>query len=139
MATTLNTANDLVTLKPRNRGVDTPANIVAFLIRLQVATKMFHWQTRSYAAHTATGKLYDEIVERTDSIIETYMGTYGRIRMPSNVTVPVPNMTTKSMKSMLRDGMTYLSTRMPTDSHIATERDELLKAMATTLYLISMR
>lgn len=122
----------------RNVGANSGANIVAFLFQLQVSTKMFHWQTRSYAAHVASGDLYDEIVRLTDEIIEEYMGTYGRPRMPSSSGILVPNMTTSSMKTLLKQGMQYLSTRMPSDTHILNLRDELLGVMAKVLYLLTL-
>ena len=52
------------------------SRLVLFLIQLQVCVRMFHWQTRSYAEHTAAGGLFDKIVQLTDSIIERYMGVW---------------------------------------------------------------
>lgn len=48
--------------------------LISMLFQLQVAVKLFHWQTHSYAAHVETGKLFDNIVELTDEIIEQYIG-----------------------------------------------------------------
>lgn len=139
----LNTTNNLVTLKPNAKpnaaGPDTPANIVKFLFRLQLATKLFHWQTRSFAAHKASGELYDQISKLTDEIVEAYMGTYGnRVRLPGPTAITLTNMTAASMRTLLRDGIKYLMQRMPADSHIAALRDELVDAMATAMYLLTM-
>jgi hypothetical protein len=117
---------------------DTGANIVLYLFRLQLATKMFHWQTTSYAAHAATDKLFASIVSLTDEIIEQYMGVYGRPRMPAGAAVPVPNMTPAAMAATLRDGIAYLRTRLPNDSHIQNVRDELTGAMAQAQFLLTM-
>lgn len=128
-------------LNNRNRNRNAPnseANIVLFLFRLQLATKMFHWQTSSFAAHMAADKLFGSITELTDSIIEQYMGVYGRPRMPANASVPVPNMTAAAMEKMLREGITYLRARMPRDSHLQNLRDELTGAMAKALYLLTL-
>lgn len=121
-----------------NNSVNSASNIVKFLFTLQIAVKMFHWQTRSYAVHIETGQLFGKIVDLTDDIIEQYMGVYGRPRMNSNASITIPNMTKSAMVSMLRDGMTYLSRRMPRDTHIQNLRDELAGAMAKALYLLTM-
>ena len=55
------------------RPVRTPASgpeLVTVLFQLQLAVKLFHWQTRDYAAHVESGKLFDNIIELTDEIIE---------------------------------------------------------------------
>ena len=121
-----------------NNSVNSSSNLISFLFRLQVSTKMFHWQTRSYAVHVATDKLFDDVIRLTDDIIEQYMGLYGRPRMSANVTVPVTNMTKGSMTRLLRDGIAYLSTRLPKDQHIQSLRDDLTGAMAKVLYLLTM-
>lgn len=36
-----------------------------------------HWNTKSYAAHSALGDLYDAIVDATDAIVENYQGEFG--------------------------------------------------------------
>lgn len=131
-----NTANSANSTSANS--ANSASNIIAYLFKLQVATKMFHWQTTSYAAHVDTGALYDKIVDLTDEIIEQYMGVYGRPTMTANASVSVPNMTRAQMMSMLRDGIRYLTTRMPRDSHIQNLRDELTGAMAQALYLLTM-
>lgn len=118
---------------------NTGAGLVAFLFRLQIGVKMSHWQTRSYAAHMDTGALFDSIVKLTDEIIEQYMGVYGRPRMPASASVPVPNMTKSATVALLREGITYLRTRMPPDPNLRNLADELAGEMAKALYLMTMR
>ena len=36
-----------------------------------------HWNTSSYASHSALGDLYDGIVSATDDIVENYQGEFG--------------------------------------------------------------
>lgn len=38
-----------------------------------------HLKTRSYAAHKALGKFYDEIVDLADSFAETYQGRFNKL------------------------------------------------------------
>ena len=48
--------------------------LLSFLDQL----KIYHWQTRSYAEHKALGKAYDAISGLTDTLVETYLGKYGK-------------------------------------------------------------
>jgi hypothetical protein len=36
-----------------------------------------HWNTNSFAAHSALGDLYDSIVDEVDNLVETYQGEFG--------------------------------------------------------------
>jgi hypothetical protein len=38
-----------------------------------------HWDTKSYASHMALGDLYDEIVEATDELVETFIGEFKKV------------------------------------------------------------
>ncbi len=120
-------------------GPNSASNIVSFLLQLQIGVKMFHWQTRSYAAHAEAGRLFDKIIALTDEIVEQYMGVYGRPRMAADAAVAVPNMTKAAMQEALRAGIEYLGRRMPPDAHIRNLCDELAGEMAKALYLLTMR
>lgn len=115
------------------------ADLVSFLFGLQIAIKMFHWQTDSYAAHVESGALFGKIVDLTDEFIEQYMGIYGRPRMPAKASAPIANMTPTAMQKTLRDGIAYLKTRVPADNHLQNVRDELSGEMAKALYLLTMK
>ena len=114
------------------------ANLVSFLFGLQIATKMFHWQTRSYAAHTEVGALHDRIVALADELMEQFIGVYGRPRMTSNSAIQIPNMTKPAMLATLRDGISFLSSRVPPDPHLQNIRDELTGEMARALFLLRL-
>lgn len=119
-------------------GVASGPELVAYLFQLQIAAKMMHWQTRSYATHVAIGGLFDKIVELTDDIIEQYMGTYGPVTMPRTATLTVPNMTKAAMQAALRQGIAYLNARMPRDPYLQNMRDSLTSEMAKALYLLTL-
>lgn len=123
----------------KNKNGKAAAAMVTFLFQLQIATKMFHWQTRTYAHHVAAGTLYDAIVSLTDRIMEQFIGTHVRPRMPPRATVGVPNVSAADMKDMLRHGISFLSgPNMPADANIRPLCDELAGVMAQTLYLLEM-
>lgn len=39
--------------------------------------KIFHWSTKSFAAHKAFGKAYEELDELVDRFVEAWQGIYG--------------------------------------------------------------
>lgn len=129
--------NRAAAAKNNNNAGSNRENLVQFLFQLQVATKMFHWQTRAYANHAAAGDLYGKITDLTDELIEQYMGLYGRPRMPPKAAVYVPNMTRRDMADLLRQSIRFLeSARVPPTLH--NVRDELTGALAKSLYLLTL-
>jgi len=38
-----------------------------------------HWSTKSFASHSALGELYENIIDETDNLVETYQGEFGLI------------------------------------------------------------
>ena len=51
--------------------------LVSCLFHSRTQVHVFHLQTNSYAEHKALNEYYDEIVELTDGLIETFQGKYG--------------------------------------------------------------
>ncbi|NBW11885.1 MAG: hypothetical protein EBR82_28015 [Caulobacteraceae bacterium] len=43
------------------------------------AAHLAHWATKSYSEHKALGKLYDDLIDKIDNIVEAYQGYYGLI------------------------------------------------------------
>lgn len=55
------------------------ANHVASKVLYHMAqTKLLHWQTRSEPEHLALDKLFEDLVELGDELVESVMGKYGR-------------------------------------------------------------
>lgn len=38
-----------------------------------------HWGTSSYAQHEALGEFYDKVIDQLDTLVEAYMGFFGKI------------------------------------------------------------
>lgn len=53
--------------------------LVSRVFSLRNAAHLAHWSTRLYAQHMALGDFYDDIIEQTDKIVETYQGLFGLI------------------------------------------------------------
>lgn len=60
------------------------ANQVAGKVLMHMAqTKLLHWQTRSLAEHESLDKLFNDLVENGDELVESVMGKYGRPELTS--------------------------------------------------------
>jgi hypothetical protein len=63
----------------RNSRGSKQANQVAGKVLKHVAqTKLLHWQTKSLAEHESLDKLFEELVNTGDELVESVMGKYGR-------------------------------------------------------------
>lgn len=66
---------------------------LTLLFRHQVATTMFHWITRHYAAHRAVGNYLEKLTQLQDTLIESWQGIDGRFVPPLAIPigqVPIP-------------------------------------------------
>jgi DNA-binding ferritin-like protein len=53
------------------------SKIIHVLMEMNIQVRVFHWQTRSYAAHQALGGFYDFLSTFTDTFTEKLMGQHG--------------------------------------------------------------
>ena len=60
------------------------SKLVSYLFHSRTQAHVFHLQTPSFAAHKSLNDYYDEIVELTDGLIESYQGKYGIIMNYTN-------------------------------------------------------
>lgn len=51
------------------------------LLQTRDQSQMFHWNTKSYAAHVALGGFYDSILDATDKFFEASKGKYPEVFM----------------------------------------------------------
>ena len=52
--------------------------LIKTLLEVRNQTHLWHWQTQSFAEHSALGAFYDTWLDLTDKFVETYSGKYGR-------------------------------------------------------------
>ena len=54
-------------------------DLVSHVFAMRNAAHLAHWATKSYSEHKALGKLYDDLIDKIDTIVEAYQGYYGLI------------------------------------------------------------
>ena len=109
---------------------------ISTLFASRTQAHVFHLQTPSFAAHKALNEYYDEIVDLTDGIVESYQGKYGIITGYGNVALQeyqscegiIAYFTTLCMfveksRSMLAQ-----------DSYIQNQIDEVVALINSTIY-----
>jgi len=120
------------------------ADDVNFFFNLRSQTKLFHWQTTSFAMHKATDGVIESLDENIDKYVEVYMGKYGRPRVtPKNSTTVIRNLSPKAMIVFIKEAIQHLQVGLvqklkPSDTDLMNIRDEMLGDLNQLLYLFTL-
>lgn len=124
------------------------SEIINCFLHTQNLIRLYHWRTKSYARHVASGTLYQKLDPLIDSFVETYQGKLSgkenRIRykpfslkfkeLSDNDIVFVLN----EFKSfLLNDLEKRLKTMKMKNTDLVNIRDEILANVNQTLYLFT--
>ena len=117
-------------------------SIVTEMLTIRNQIKVYHWQTKSFARHTATDGLTGKLDELVDEFVETYMGKYGRPKVSGSI--KVSNFTESGARSFVANKRKYLEVDLPkkiksTDTDLLNIRDEILGELNKVLYLFSLQ
>ena len=113
------------------------ALFLATLLHSGTNTHFFHWATKSYAKHKTLGKFYENIIELTDQLAETYFGVYGQItEFPSTYHMPKePLAYLQALQAFVKEARANL----PQDSEIVQLIDNIAQEIDTTIYLLKFK
>ena len=109
--------------------------IVSYLFHSRTQAHVFHLQTPSFAEHKALNDYYDEIIDLTDSLVESYQGKYGILRGYSNY--PILEYTNKDQVIMYFEALcSKIETLRQTnqDSYIQNQIDSIVQLIKSTIY-----
>jgi len=82
--------------------------------------KLFHWNTHSYSEHMASDELFEDLVKKTDKLIESFLQN----RIPINSSISL-NTDKKSFLKKLNEFKQMLRTaKLPTELY--SLRDDIL-------------
>ena len=136
----------------KGRGSDSAEYILRFLEMLNTI-KIYHWSSLSYPTHKATDELHSKMSELVDSFIEIYIGHLSR-RGGAGAGIPVFKRGAASEISFCEcksldifckklDGyitfMEGLTKRLDGYTDLVNIRDEMVGAVAQTLYLLRLK
>jgi hypothetical protein len=109
--------------------------LVSCLFHSRTQVHVFHLQTKSYAEHKALNEYYDEIIELTDGLIETFQGKYGILENYTNL--PLKNYTDNaqvvSYFMQLEDVVQVLRVNFE-DSYLQNQIDNVVELIESTKY-----
>lgn len=123
------------------RGGDKGGDIVNHLLTIRNQIKLYHWQTREFARHTATDALTLSLDTNIDAFVESYMGRYGRPKVTG--TIKLHNFTEAAAKAFVTRETKYLEKELPRkigkeDTDLLNLRDTILGDLTKVLYLFTL-
>ena len=110
-------------------------NLIAKLFEVRQVSHQVHLQTDSYAAHKALNNFYDNLLELTDSLIETFQGQYGIVEKYEikNLNIDkgeIVNYLEESVKIVMVGHKAFSEN----DTHLHNILDEIVGLFYSTLY-----
>jgi hypothetical protein len=121
------------------------ASDVHFFLQLRDQIKLYHWQTRVYARHTATDKVLGDLDRIIDSYVEIYIGKYGRKRLVGgDAKISVSNLTEAGANRFINSAIRYCQSGLVKglskvhDTDLLNLKDELVGALNQLLYLFTL-
>ena len=124
------------------RNTSTGGDIVTALLTIRNQVKLYHWQTGSFARHTATDNLTAALDTNIDAFVESYMGRYGRPKVSGSI--KLHNFSESAARDFVSKQTAYLSTVLPrkikkTDTDLLNLRDTILGDLTKVLYLFTLQ
>jgi hypothetical protein len=110
--------------------------LVSYLLHSATQVHVFHLQTNSYAEHKALNEYYDEIVDLTDGLIESYQGQYDILKGYKNYELNDYQNNAQVIKyfKALMKTVEDLRKSVEDNSHLQNEIDNVVNLITSTLY-----
>jgi hypothetical protein len=109
--------------------------LVSLLFHSRTQVHVFHLQTNSFAEHKALNDYYDEIIDLTDGLIESYQGKYGILLNYENLPLInyTDNLQVVAYFTKLAELVKILR-QEPEDSYIQNQIDNVVELIESTKY-----
>lgn len=119
-------------------------DVVQYFLTIQNIIQIYHWQTKSYSRHTASGNYYETISGLIDKFIESYQGKYGRFSLDQNnskISLMIED--NNQIIDFIKNFIKFLTNDLPkyvesTDTDLLNLRDEMLGESNKLLYLFTL-
>lgn len=129
------------------------AEILEVMLHFQNQVRLYHWGTKLYPRHVASGELYEKMDNFIDKFVETYMGKFhgGSLSGPpfsyNKMILELRNMNDVDIVVILNDFKGFLSedlyswlSNIPHHSNTDLKNlvDEIMGNVNKTLYLFTL-
>jgi hypothetical protein len=124
------------------RNTTSGGDIVSHLLTIRNQIKLYHWQTRSFARHTATDNLTLALDTAIDAFVESYMGRYGRPKVRGSI--KLHNFSESAARTFVAKESKYLESELPKkigkgDTDLLNLRDTILGELTKVSYLFTLQ
>ena len=124
------------------RNASKGGDIVTHLLTIRNQVKLYHWQTGSFARHTATDNLTATLDTNIDAFVESYMGRYGRPKVRGSI--KLHNFSESAARAFVAKETRYLTSELPrkigkNDTDLLNLRDTILGDLTKVLYLFTLQ
>lgn len=113
------------------------AQFISTLMSSRTQAHIFHLQVEgpgSYAAHKALNEYYDGIVDLFDGLVEGYQGRYGILKGYTSPATFKEDGQFLTYFEALAKYVETIRTKIPQDSYIQNQVDEVVDLIETTKY-----
>jgi hypothetical protein len=109
---------------------------ISTLFASRTQAHIFHLQTDSFAAHKALQDYYDNIIELTDGLTESYQGKYGIVQGYTSPAMIEYSNCEETIKYFTALDMYVAKSRerLPQDSYIQNQVDTIVELINSTIY-----
>jgi hypothetical protein len=119
-------------------------DVIRDLLQMQNQLRIFHWQTKSYAAHKALGKAYESLDELIDTFVETALGRKEASFINGSITINLFDSGKLTHEDALETYKAFLSEfsqklSPDNDTDLTNIRDEMLGVLNHTSYLLTLK
>jgi hypothetical protein len=120
------------------------AEIIQVLLMLRNQVKIYHWQTHSFARHTASDGLTAQLDTLIDTFVEVYMGKYGRPHITAKYsTIKLHDTHDKTAGRVIEEGIKWMDKDLPKllkkeDTDLLNIRDEIVAELNKVRYLFTL-
>ena len=111
------------------------SRLVSALLHSRTQAHIFHWRTRSFAAHKALQGYYEAIVVLTDNFVEGYQGRYGLVSGYKSASF---NQNPMSAKGYFIRLLKIVDATKIKDTYLQNIIDEIRQLIHQTLYLLTL-
>lgn len=119
------------------------SNLLLNLLQLKNQMKLYHWQTEMHSRHISSDNFLHKYDEVLDSLIETYQGRYGIIKL--NKDMKISNIPDDKIIEFLEKARDYLNNIAPKlfnkekNGNLFNLKDEILEIIDKTIYLFRQK
>jgi hypothetical protein len=117
-------------------------NLVELFLTLQNQMRIYHWQTKSFAEHSAFGDAYSNLDELIDEFMEVYIGKNERPVAKDKFNISLMNISENKV-SVINAFIDVLTQDLPQalderDTDLLNIRDEMLGLLNKLKYLLTL-